>query len=76
VAALTQALAQELAEEQIWVNAVAPSIIDTPVNRAAMPEAEHSRWVSPADLAQVITFLASPENRATHGAVIPVYSGS
>jgi NAD(P)-dependent dehydrogenase (short-subunit alcohol dehydrogenase family) len=76
VAALTQALAQELAEEQIWVNAVAPSIIDTPANRAAMPEAEHSRWVSPGDLAQIITFLASPDNRATRGAVIPVYGGS
>jgi NAD(P)-dependent dehydrogenase (short-subunit alcohol dehydrogenase family) len=76
VAALTQALAQELAEEQIWVNAVAPSIIDTPANRAVMPQAEHSRWVSPADLAEVITFLASPDNRATRGAVIPVYGGS
>ena len=76
VAALTQALAQELTDEQIWVNAVAPSIIDTPANRAAMPEAEHSRWVSPADLAEVITFLASPDNRVTRGAVIPVYGGS
>jgi NAD(P)-dependent dehydrogenase (short-subunit alcohol dehydrogenase family) len=76
VAALTQALAQELTDEQIWVNAVAPSILDTPANRAAMPEAEHSRWVSPADLAEVITFLASPDNRATRGAVIPVYGGS
>src|SRR5947207_14521748 len=54
VAALTQALAQELTDEQIWVNAVAPSIIDTPANRAAMPEAEHSRWVSPAGLAALI----------------------
>ena len=76
VAALTQALAQELTDEQIWVNAVAPSILDTPANRAAMPEADHSRWVSPADLAEVITFLASPDNRATRGAVIPVYGGS
>jgi NAD(P)-dependent dehydrogenase (short-subunit alcohol dehydrogenase family) len=76
VAALTQALAQELSDEQIWVNAVAPSIIDTPANRAAMPEAEHSRWVSPPDLAEIITFLASPDNRATRGAVIPVYGGS
>ncbi|HJZ15026.1 MAG TPA: SDR family oxidoreductase [Stellaceae bacterium] len=76
VAALTQSLAQELTDEQIWVNAVAPSIIDTPANRAAMPEADHSRWVSPADLAEVITFLASPDNRATRGAVIPVYGGS
>ena len=76
VAALTQSLAQELTDEQIWVNAVAPSIIDTPANRAAMPEADHSRWVSPTDLAEVITFLASPDNRATRGAVIPVYGGS
>jgi len=76
VAALTQSLAQELTDEQIWVNAVAPSIIDTPANRAAMPEADHSRWVSPADLAEVITFLASPDNRATRGALIPVYGGS
>jgi NAD(P)-dependent dehydrogenase (short-subunit alcohol dehydrogenase family) len=76
VAALTQALAQELTDEQIWVNAVAPSILDTPANRAAMPEADHSRWVSPTDLAEVITFLASPDNRVTRGAVIPVYGGS
>jgi NAD(P)-dependent dehydrogenase (short-subunit alcohol dehydrogenase family) len=76
VAALTQALAQELTDEQIWVNAVAPSILDTPANRAAMPEADHSRWVSPTDLAEVITFLASPDNRAMRGAVIPVYGGS
>jgi NAD(P)-dependent dehydrogenase (short-subunit alcohol dehydrogenase family) len=76
VAALTQALAQELTDEQIWVNAVAPSILDTPANRSAMPEADHSRWVPPADLAEVIAFLASPDNRVTRGAVIPVYGGS
>ena len=76
VAALTQALAQELTDEQIWVNAVAPSILDTPTNRAAMPQADYSRWVSPADLAQIITFLASTDNRATRGAVVPVYGGS
>ena len=76
VAALTQALAQELTDEQIWVNAVAPSILDTPANRSAMPEADHSRWVSPADLAEVIAFLASRDNRVTRGAVIPVYGGS
>jgi NAD(P)-dependent dehydrogenase (short-subunit alcohol dehydrogenase family) len=76
VAALTQALAQELTDEQIWVNAVAPSVLDTAANRAAMPEADPSRWVSPADLAEIITFLASPDNRATRGAVIPVYGGS
>jgi NAD(P)-dependent dehydrogenase (short-subunit alcohol dehydrogenase family) len=73
VAALTQALAQELAEEEIWVNAVAPSVIDTPANRQAMPQADPSRWVAPADLAEIIAFLASPDNRATRGAVLPVY---
>ena len=76
VAALTQSLAQELTDEQIWVNAVAPSIIDTPANRAAMPDADHGRWVAPAALAEIIVFLASPANRVTRGAVIPVYGGS
>ena len=63
-------------DEEIWVNAVAPSVLDTAANRAAMPDADPSRWVSPADLAEIITFLASPDNRATRGAVIPVYAGS
>jgi len=76
VAALTQALAQETTDEKIWVNAVAPSILDTPTNRAAMPDANYARWVSPADLAEVIAFLASPANHVTRGAVIPVYGGS
>jgi NAD(P)-dependent dehydrogenase (short-subunit alcohol dehydrogenase family) len=76
VAALTQALAQETTDEQIWVNAVAPSILDTPANRTAMPDADYRRWVSPADLAEIIAFLASPANRVTRGAVIPVYGGS
>jgi NAD(P)-dependent dehydrogenase (short-subunit alcohol dehydrogenase family) len=76
VATLTQALAEELAAEEIWVNAVAPSIIDTPVNRAAMPQEDFSHWVTPAALADIIAFLASPQNRATRGAVLPVYGGS
>lgn len=75
VATLTQAMAEELAAEEIWVNAVAPSILDTPANRGAMPDAPHERWVAPAALAELIAFLASPDNRATRGAVIPVYSG-
>ncbi len=75
VAAMTQALAQETAGEEIWVNAVAPSILDTPANRAAMPEADHASWVAPAAVAEVIAFLASPDNRVTRGAVIPVYGG-
>jgi NAD(P)-dependent dehydrogenase (short-subunit alcohol dehydrogenase family) len=73
VAAMTAALAQETAEEEIWINAVAPSILDTPANRAAMPQADHRQWVGVADLAEVIVFLASSSNRATRGAVLPVY---
>jgi len=76
VAALTQALAQETTDEEIWVNAVAPSVLDTLANRSAMPDADHHRWVAPADLAEVVVFLASPTNRVTRGAVIPVYGGS
>jgi NAD(P)-dependent dehydrogenase (short-subunit alcohol dehydrogenase family) len=75
VATMTQAMAEELAVEQIWVNAVAPSILDTPVNRAAMPDAPHDRWVAPAAIAELIVFLASPDNRVTRGAVVPVYAG-
>jgi NAD(P)-dependent dehydrogenase (short-subunit alcohol dehydrogenase family) len=76
VAALTAALAQETVEDEIWINAVAPSVLDTPANRTAMPTADHARWVRPADAAELITFLASAENRATRGAVIPVYGGA
>ncbi|HKS90221.1 MAG TPA: SDR family NAD(P)-dependent oxidoreductase [Stellaceae bacterium] len=76
VAAMTQALAQETADEEIWVNAVAPSILDTPANRAAMPGADYASWVQPSAVAEVITFLASPDNRVTRGAVIPVYGGA
>jgi len=73
VAALTQALGEEVAGEEIWINAIAPSILDTPANRAAMPDAEHGRWVAPGAAAELIAFLASPDNRVTRGAVIPVY---
>jgi NAD(P)-dependent dehydrogenase (short-subunit alcohol dehydrogenase family) len=75
VAILTQALAEEVAGEEIWVNAVAPSILDTAANRAAMPDAPHHLWVAPAAIAELIAFLAAPDNRVTRGAVIPVYSG-
>ena len=75
VAALTQALGEELAGEEIWVNAIAPSILDTPANRTAMPNADHARWVAPGAAAELIAFLASPDNRVTRGAVIPVYGG-
>lgn len=73
VAAITQALAAELLGEGILVNAVVPSIIDSPANRAAMPGADHARWPKPAELAETIAFLASPENALTSGALVPVY---
>lgn len=73
VSALTQALGQELAAEDIWVNAVAPSIIDTPSNRAAMPNADFENWPKPQEIAETIVFLLSPENAVTRGAVVPVY---
>ena len=69
---LTEAMAAELREKNINVNCVLPTIIDTPENRAAMPEADHSRWVKPEDLAHVIAFLASDGARAIHGAAVPV----
>jgi NAD(P)-dependent dehydrogenase (short-subunit alcohol dehydrogenase family) len=73
VAALTAALAEEVAKDGILVNAVAPSILDTPANRAAMPKANHADWPKVEDVAATILFLASPENRVTRGAVVPVY---
>lgn len=73
VAALTVALAEEVAGEDILVNAVAPSIIDTAVNRAAMPRADFASWPKPEEIAATILHLASPENRVTRGAIVPVY---
>ena len=71
---LTEALAEEL-KGQVGVNAVLPSIIDTPANRNDMPDADFSKWVAPADLAAVILFLASDAARAITGALIPVTGG-
>lgn len=76
VAALTVALAEEVAKDDILVNAVAPSTIDTPANRAAMPKADTRAWPKPAEIAATIVFLASPENRVTRGAIVPVYGKS
>lgn len=73
VASLTQSLATELAADRILVNAVAPSLIDSPANRAAMPQADFSTWPKPAELAEAIAFLASPENSLTSGTILPVY---
>jgi NAD(P)-dependent dehydrogenase (short-subunit alcohol dehydrogenase family) len=75
VAALTVALAEEVAKDAILVNAVAPSIMDTAANRAAMPKAEHAVWPKVEEVAATILFLASPGNRVTRGAVVPVYGG-
>jgi NAD(P)-dependent dehydrogenase (short-subunit alcohol dehydrogenase family) len=69
---LTETMAAELREHNINVNCVLPTIIDTPENRAAMPDADPRRWVAPHDLARVIVFLASDAARAIHGAAIPV----
>jgi NAD(P)-dependent dehydrogenase (short-subunit alcohol dehydrogenase family) len=72
VAAFSQALAAEVASRNILVNAIAPSIIDTPANRAAMPKADHGAWPKPEDIAATIAFLASPDNKVTTGGVVPV----
>src|SRR5262249_49886422 len=72
VAAFTQSLAAEVAERGILVNAVAPSIIDTPANRSAMPKADHAAWPKPEEIAATTLFLAAPDNKVTTGAVVPV----
>jgi NAD(P)-dependent dehydrogenase (short-subunit alcohol dehydrogenase family) len=73
VAALTVALAEEVAKDGILVNAVAPSIMDTAANRKAMPKANFDAWPKVEEVAATIAFLASPDNRVTHGAIVPVY---
>ena len=72
VHALTESLAEELKADGVTVNAVLPSIIDTPTNRADMPKADFASWVSPAELAAAILFLASEEASAITGALLPV----
>jgi NAD(P)-dependent dehydrogenase (short-subunit alcohol dehydrogenase family) len=71
----TESLAEELKGRGVTVNAVLPSTIDTPANRADMPDADFSRWVAPSDLAAAILFLASPEAGAITGALLPVTGG-
>ncbi len=73
VAAMTTALAEEVAKDGILVNAVAPSIMDTPANRAAMPNADHASWPKVEEVAATILFLASPDNTVTRGGIVPVY---
>ncbi|MGM0586895.1 MAG: SDR family NAD(P)-dependent oxidoreductase [Bacteroidota bacterium] len=73
VAALTEALAEEVVSENILINAVAPSTIDTEANRKGMPDADFSKWVKPVHIAEQIYNLISPDNKVTRGAIIPVY---
>ncbi|KWE64726.1 short-chain dehydrogenase [Burkholderia ubonensis] len=72
VARLTEALAAELRDTGVTVNAIAPSIIDTPQNRADMPDADFTRWVQPREIAATIGFLLSADAQAIRGAWIPV----
>jgi len=73
VAAMTQAMAEELKHKGILVNAVAPSTLDTPANRADMPDADFSKWVSLDAAAEAIAYLASPANQAMSGTLVPLY---
>ncbi|HSV45959.1 MAG TPA: SDR family NAD(P)-dependent oxidoreductase [Ramlibacter sp.] len=72
LARITESMSAELREKGINVNAVLPSIIDTPENRKDMPDADPKKWVAPEELAEVIAFLCSPAARAIHGASLPV----
>ncbi len=73
---LTEALAEELGGTSVTVNAILPSIIDTPTNRADMPDADFATWVKPEAVADVILFLASPQAGSITGALIPVSRGA
>lgn len=72
VARLTEAMAEEFKARGLRVNAVLPSILDTPANRAAMPDDDPARWVTPDQLARVIAFLLSDDASAVTGACLPV----
>jgi NAD(P)-dependent dehydrogenase (short-subunit alcohol dehydrogenase family) len=73
VLAFTEAVATEYRHEGIRCNAILPSVIDTPANRAATPDADFSKWVKPQDIAAVISHLLSPDSSPVSGAAIPVY---
>jgi NAD(P)-dependent dehydrogenase (short-subunit alcohol dehydrogenase family) len=73
---LTESLADEMQGVDMTINAVLPSIIDTPTNRSDMPDADFGLWVQPAAIADVIMFLASPAARSISGALIPITRGA
>jgi NAD(P)-dependent dehydrogenase (short-subunit alcohol dehydrogenase family) len=73
VIAFSHAVAVEYLDDCVRCNAILPSVIDTPANRAAMPKADHDKWVKPAAIAGVIAHLLSPESAPISGAAIPVY---
>ncbi len=74
VVAITLALAEELKDERILVNAIAPSTLDTPANRQAMPKADPAKWLAPEAAAEAILQLVSPANTEISGAVLPLYA--
>ena len=69
----TASLAEEVLNDNVLVNAIAPSTIDTEANRKAMPKAKHENWVKPEDIARTLAFLSSDQNQVTSGVVVPVY---
>lgn len=73
VLAFVQALDADYRSQGLRANAILPSVIDTPANRAAEPEADHSKWVQPAEIAKVVRFLVSDDARVVTGGAIPVY---
>ncbi|HWC17143.1 MAG TPA: SDR family NAD(P)-dependent oxidoreductase [Terriglobales bacterium] len=74
--ALMDSLAAELKGSGVRVNSILPSIIDTPANRKAMPQADYSKWPKPEEIARVVLFLCSDDSKVIHGAAIPVYGNS
>ena len=73
VLALIQALDAEYRDDGIRCNAILPSVIDTPANREAMPDADYAKWVPPEQIAKVVRFLLSPDSAPLSGAAVPVY---
>lgn len=69
----TASLAEEVLNDNVLVNAIAPSTIDTEANRKAMPKAKHENWVKPEDIAKTLAYLCSEQNQVTSGTVVPVY---